>query len=506
MEATRSVTLPMAALGILKRTFHDGDAVLLTISANSENASDLSYLLHKHPDRFQTFDVSFGQAHVFYRQVTDRCVTACLLLEVDPVGMARKNRARSNQLISYVNDRPFVTSSFMSTAIASVFGSAMAGRCKDRPTAATTPMELTVRLESLPVKGGEDFLRRLFEPLGYDVDAASHPLDERFPDWGESQYFSVQLQSRKRLSEVLNHLYVLIPVFDNQKHYFVAQDEMDKLLSKGAGWLETHPCKEAITRRYLRHQRGMIRQALECLTIKADGIDDDSPDRSDEAEIAVEPNLADSATAEKSLNEQRHETVVGELIASGARRVADLGCGEGKLLRRLMKQKQFTQIVGMDVSVRALEMASKRLRMDSLPPMQADRIELLHGSLMYRDARLSRLDAACLVEVIEHLDPPRLAAMQRVVFQHARPKVVLITTPNVEYNVVWESLPAGQFRHGDHRFEWTRDEFQRWSTDVASQHGYEVRFEGIGPQSDDVGTPTQMAIFKVVSASDEPCP
>lgn len=461
--------------------------VLLTISTDDAAAGDLSYLLHKHPDRLQTFRMSFGDAHVFYPQVSIDCVTACLLLDVDPVGMAKKNRNLASQLAGYVNDRPFVTSSFMSTAIASVFGSAMAGRCKDRPSATTKPMNLTIGLESLPVRGGETLLRGLFEPLGYEVESAAQPLDDRFPAWGPSPYLSVWLKTRARLSEVLNHLYVLIPVFDNQKHYFVGRDEIEKLLSKGEGWLPSHPQKEAIARRYLRHQRGMIRLALDQLREDVVEADDEQSEASPDSPLQ-QPIVA-------SLNEQRHEAVVEELRASGAESVMDLGCGEGKLLRRLTKQSQFSRIVGMDVSVHSLEIASKRLRLDSLPSLQSDRIELIHGSLMYRDSRLAGFDAAALVEVIEHLDPPRLAAMQKVVFEHARPKVVVLTTPNVEYNVIWELLPAGKLRHHDHRFEWTRQEFQSWASKLADDHGFQVTFKGIGPEEPGVGTPTQMAVF-----------
>jgi len=129
------------------------------------------------------------------------------------------------------------------------------------------------------------------------------------------------------------------------------------------------------------------------------------------------------------------------------------------LLRELLKDKRFDEILGMDVSVRALEIAAKRLKIDDLPSFQADRIKLIHGSLMYRDKRLAEFDAAAVVEVIEHLDPPRLSAFERVLFQHAKPRTVVLTTPNAEYNIMWETLPAGNFRHPDHRFEWTRQEF-----------------------------------------------
>ena len=149
-------------------------------------------------------------------------------------------------------------------------------------------------------------------------------------------------------------------------------------------------------------------------------------------------------------------------------------------MHELLADKQFTNIVGMDISIRSLELAHRRLKLDRLPSMQRDRIRLIHGALTYRDERLAGFDAAAVVEVIEHLDPARLSAFERVVFQHARPRTVVLTTPNREYNVVWETLPAGAMRHGDHRFEWTRAEFQEWANRVAEQFNYFVRFLPVG--------------------------
>ena len=463
--------------------------MLLTISTTHQPATDLGYLLHKHPDRFQSFELSFGQAHVFYPEVSEDRTMAALLLDVDPVGMVRgKSRDQGFLLGHYVNDRPYVASSFMSVAISQVLGSALAGRCKDRPELVETPIPLVARLEVLPVHAGEGFLHRIFEPLGYTVEAIRHPLDERFPEWGESPYYSVTINGLQTLSELLTHLYVLIPVFDNGKHYYVGEDEIEKLLSKGQSWLAEHPEKEQIARRYLRHRSSLYREALARLV-------DEEPLESEEAEEAI-IRQEDSLEARLSLNEQRHGAVLAALRASGARSVLDLGCGEGKLLRELLADRQFERIVGMDVSVRTLEAAQRRLRLDRLPERQAERIKLIHGSLIYRDKRLEGFDAAAVVEVIEHLDPPRLSALQRVLFEFARPKTVVLTTPNQEYNVLWETLPAGQFRHSDHRFEWNRQQFQNWAQRVAEQHGYCVRFLPVGPVDEAVGPPTQMGVFE----------
>ncbi len=237
--------------------------MLVTITTTHRPAHDLGYLLHKHPERFQSFDLSFGKAHVFYPEVgAERC-SACLLLDVDPVGMVRGKSAGFGLLLAqYVNDRPYAASSFLSVAIAQVFGSALQGRCKDRPELVQTAIPLSARIDVLPVRGGERFLRGVFEPLGYAVEAVRYPLDERFPEWGESPYFSVTVRKTTTLAELLTHLYVLIPVFDNAKHYWIGADEMEKLLAKGEGWLAGHPEKEEITRRYLKFQPSLFREAL----------------------------------------------------------------------------------------------------------------------------------------------------------------------------------------------------------------------------------------------------
>ena len=333
-----------------------------------------------------------------------------------------------------------------------------------------------------------DSCGRVFEPLGYEVEAVRHPLDERFPEWGESPYFSVTVRKTTTLADLLTHLYVLIPVFDNRKHYFVGEDEMEKLLAKGEGWLARHPEKEEIARRYLRFQPSLYRMALSRLVLEeepAEG-EDETPEK-EKAEASLEKPL--------SLNEQRLMTVMAALRSCGAKRVLDLGCGEGKLVRELLKDRQFEEILGMDVSVRTLEVAARHLKLERLPDNQANRVKLIHGSLMYRDKRLEGFDAASVVEVVEHLDPPRLSAFERVLFEFAKPRTVVLTTPNREYNVTWETLPAGQFRHADHRFEWTRQEFQGWANGIAARFGYAVRFLSVGPDHEALGPPTQMAIF-----------
>jgi 3' terminal RNA ribose 2'-O-methyltransferase Hen1 len=462
--------------------------MLLTISTTEQPATDLGFLLHKHPERVQEVDLSFGKAHVFYPEATPERCTAALVLEVDPVGLVRGRGDGEGTLDAYVNDRPYVASSFMSVAIARVFGTALSGRCEDRPELAERPLPFVVRLAVLPCRGGEGLLRRLFEPLGYEVRAEHHPLDTVFPMWGEGPYFTVELHAQKTLSDLLTHLYVLIPVLDDDKHYYVGQDELEKLLRHGEGWLPSHPEKDLIARRYLRHFKSLTRQALARL-VQDEGVDPDVTE-------AVHADEEADIERRVSLAEERVGTVLAVLKAEGARSVLDLGCGEGRFLRALLADAAFDKIVGVDVSHRALERASERLRLEDLPARRRERISLLHGALTYRDKRLAGFDAAVIIEVIEHLDPARLHAFERVVFEFARPTAVVITTPNVEYNVHFPGLPAGRFRHRDHRFEWTRAEFEAWSAEVAARHGYAVRFLPVGPNDPTTGAPTQMGVFR----------
>ncbi len=462
--------------------------MLLTITNQSPPATDLGFLLHKHPARLQSFELSFGEAHVFYTEATEARCTAALLLDVDPVGLVRSGSfTESGGLDRYVNDRPYVASSFLSVAIAQVLGSAMAGRSKDRPELAEQPLDLTARLAAIVCRGGEALLHELFDPLGYTVATTRHPLDERFPEWGEGVYFTVELSGRVRLADLLTHLYVLIPVLDMEKHYWVGEDEIEKLLRQGEGWLASHPARDTIVSRYLQHRGHLTRAALARLAEE----DAPDPDAVDERHVGEELALENPLR----LWEQRIGAIVSVLKASGAARVLDLGCGEGRLLQALLAERGFSEIVGMDVSMRSLEIASRRLKLDRLAPKQRERLRLMQGSLMYRDSRLAGYDAAVVAEVVEHLDPPRLAAFERVVFEQARPATVVLTTPNAEYNVRFEGLQPRQFRHKDHRFEWTRAEFSRWAEATAARFSYAVRFLPVGPEDPALGAPTQMGVF-----------
>jgi 3' terminal RNA ribose 2'-O-methyltransferase Hen1 len=465
--------------------------MLLTISTTHRPATDLGYLLHKHPERTQSFDLPFGKAQVFYTEATAEKCTAAMVLDIDPIALKRR-RAGGFELAQYVNDRPYVASSLMSVALARVYGSALKGQCDERPDLAMSSIPLRARISALPCRDGAQLIRSLFEPLGYTVEIESHILDDTFPEWGDSPYHTVSIEAQTRLGDLLTHLYVLIPVLDDDKHYYVSDEEIDKLLSRGEGWLNAHPERDLIVERYLKHQHYLKREALDRLRGEQSAVPGNRPN--------AEETVAEEEVAEQELKLHQHrlKAVLSVLEESGASRVLDLGCGPGRLLEALLKRPQFVEIVGMDISHRALERAAKHLQLDRLPPRQRQRLQLIQGSLTYRDSRLAGYDAAALSEVIEHLEPSRLAAFERVIFEFARPGTVVITTPNADYNVRWPSLPAGRFRHDDHRFEWTRAEFAGWAQPVADRFSYRVRFLPVGPADAEVGAPTQMAVFTAI--------
>ncbi|MEH1098632.1 3' terminal RNA ribose 2'-O-methyltransferase Hen1 [Micromonospora sp. CPCC 205561] len=484
--------------------------MLLTLTTTHRPATDLGHLLVKHPDRAHSFDVPVGTAHVFYPEAGEQRCTAALLLDVDPLRLAgARGRGRqqaaapeSFTLGRYVNDRPYAASSLLSSALSRVYRSALRGESRDRPELARTPIPLEVRVPVLRCRGGADVAVRLFAPLGWAVTATPIALDERHPEWGDSRYVDLALTGTLRVSDALNHLYVLLPVLDDAKHYWVAPDEVDKLLRAGEGWLAGHPERDMITRRYLAHRRALAGLALARLA-----------ERRPTDEPAADGSAADEATADgtptggaageggpatarrASLAARRREAVLAALVEAGASRVLDLGCGGGALLAALVGDRRFTEIVGTDVSAHALAMAARRLRLDRLPERQRDRIRLWQSALTYRDDRLRGYDAAVLMEVIEHVDPPRLPALEDAVLGHARPATVVVTTPNAEYNVRYEGLPAGRFRHADHRFEWSRAEFADWVGRVTATYGYSAAIGGVGDDDPEVGAPTQLVVL-----------
>lgn len=494
-------------------------SISLQASPHGPPPERLSFLLHKHPDRCQSFALPFGQAHVFYPEASPSRYTMSLLLDIDPLALSRRSwhGAPSQHLLPHVNDRPYVCSSFMSVALNRVLRTALAGRCKRYPKLPLTPLSgLEVTLYNLPVKSRSseenqhELLHRLFSPLGYTCqllssrDETQTLLDPRHPDWGHSSLLDLRLtHPHICLKDLLTHLYVLIPVLDDQKHYFIDQDEVDKLARHGQEWLANHPDSAWITARYLKRQRKLVRRALSLLDEHV--IEQDEQDEQDETPEPPTPEVTSPETPpRKPLHERRLHHVLELLLSLPEHHtVLDMGCGEGKMLALLSGEKSVEKIIGVDVSTLTLERAKKRLKFSDLPPRVRERLTLEQGSLLYSSHTLreARVDVALLVEVIEHIEPEHLELAMHNMLGYCQPRHLIVTTPNVEYNALFETLPADRMRHHDHRFEWDRHTFQQWATTHSARYGYTVRFEDVGDLHDTLGAQTQLAIFSFTDPS-----
>ncbi len=476
--------------------------MILTITYRGENTQDLGYLLHKNPYRPQSFDLPAGKAHVFYPEITDEKTTCAMIMELDPLLLSRgKPGTGESGLFDYVNDRPYAASSFMCRAMSRCFGTAMSGKCDRRQELADSELDLEADICSLPVRGDKDLVQRLFLPLGYEVSFETFPVDEDFPEWGESPYVRLRLRARKRLSQILNQIYVLIPVFDLQIHHFVSEPDVDNVLKHGGGWLEDHPERKTILRRYFRMAGSLAALALEKLSAGEDQRQGaaGTPEREDghkdpSGMRAVKEKQGHEDGGKIPLDRLRLEAVAEEVLSSGARSVIDIGCGEGKLLAMLAKESRIEKLTGTDVSVSALDKAKKRTDHEITAERQKEKLTLFQGSVLYQDVRFSGYDAACLVEVVEHIDPEKLPVLEEVLFGKAAPGTVIVTTPDRSFNERY-GMGADQLRHKDHRFEWSGEEFRDWCERTGRRYGYSVRYRGIGGEDGTEGCPTQMGVF-----------
>ncbi len=288
--------------------------MLITLTCNAPNAHEIGYLLGKNPTSVYERAFSAGTVWVFYPEVTDERVTVALLTDIDPVGLVRGPSALT-QLDQYVNDRPYVASSLVSVALNTAFSSALAGKSRERPERLDERMRWEVALPAVACDAGEELMTRLFAPLGYTLTTTRMPLDPRFPAWGQSHIYALRLEGEQTVRALLSHLYVLLPVLDNSKHYFVGADETDKLLAHGAGWLQAHPERELIARRYLRYKQTLVQSALTRLLES-----DETRAPSEIADVGTleAPESLDAEEIDMGLHEQRLNAVLAAVREIGA--------------------------------------------------------------------------------------------------------------------------------------------------------------------------------------------
>ncbi|MCB9396207.1 MAG: 3' terminal RNA ribose 2'-O-methyltransferase Hen1 [Acidobacteria bacterium] len=456
--------------------------MLLQIAVQGVEANQIGYLLHKNPANLHHRRLSFGEGWVFFDTNEKNRVSFNLYVEVDPIRLSRQlDQSPSFDLKPYVNDRPYVANSYLSVALNVFFRSAIAELDSDSKPHAKTEHTVTVHLPVVSMRGDASIFQRVFEPLGYGIQLQKLPFADPYLDPDRSPLYALTLSVQAPIGLVLRHLYVLIPVLDKDKHYFVGSDEIEKLLRAGQGWLENHPAKELITQRYLLFS-GLSKQALSRIEKKEEAL----PDQ-DDSEPFVEKKI--------HLNELRIQRVVEMLLAQKASQVLDMGCGSGTLLQHLLSERSITKLTGVDASINVLQIAERKLKLDRLSTRMRQKIQLIQSGLTYRDARLLGHDAIALIEVIEHLDSWRLKDLTQVIFDYLKPRLLIVTTPNREYNALFENMPADSLRHSDHRFEWTRSEFTEWCQEQCKEWEYQVEFSGIGPEHEQYGCPTQMGVF-----------
>ncbi len=446
----------------------------LQITTTHRPATDLGYLLHKHPGKVNVADLSSGRTSMCFPRADAEACTFALSVEVDPVALVRDRVGTTD---AYVNDRPYAASSLLAHAIGRALGTARAGTCKARPDLVGVAMPFEVVVEGV---GAGD--RRLdpataFGCLGYSVTFEPYEVDARGLGTLRARSGRLTLAGTVSLADMLDHLCVLLPVLDGDIHAYVDEGAVDSMLARSGRWLAAHPCRERIVRTFTKRLPALGERAMAGLRT-----------------ASGEPPVTDGPGAPRRLDDDRRDFVVSAVAASGARSLLDLGCGEGKLLLRLADMPAVRRVLGVDPSVRDVGRLRERLDRREVKVPHGIEVEVRFGTLALRDTRLAGFDAAVLSEVVEHVEPGRLEALERHLFGDAAPRTVVVTTPNHEFNVVW-GLPAGVLRHDDHRFEWDRAGFLAWVGKVEASYGYSATIHGIGDALPDLGHPTQAAVL-----------
>ncbi|MCK1992095.1 3' terminal RNA ribose 2'-O-methyltransferase Hen1 [Peribacillus muralis] len=442
----------------------------LTINASGNNVKAISYLLSKNPNNLYERKHKGHVVRLFYSTFTETEMEATIFVTPDPIELV-KNTANSYDITHYINDREFAVSSIFCSLIRSALGTALNGQPKEEH-AEWVNHPFSFQFDFGPVVStlSDNQLRELFEPIGYEVSITRPDIQYSFDMKDRSSTRTVSLKGLKTLQEGLRHLFVLIPVIDNYKHYYIDEKEIDKLERYGEGWLDDHPMRDFIYRQSLRFK--------EVYSI----VENKKPEmKKDDKESKVR------------LNDLRYEKIFDTVSQMHPSSVVDFGSGEGKLSVRLGFIEGVKEILAVEPSQSATLKALGRF--DKVKDKEKFVIpKPLWGSLFYYDEELKNKDVIILCEVIEHIDEHRLPKVMDTILQDYQPRALILTTPNREYNEVYDMEDA--LRHNDHRFEWTRAEFQQWCTARNHDDSYDLRFEGIGEEHVTQGCPTQMCVFE----------
>ena len=441
----------------------------LTIQATGDNAKVMSHLLSKNPANLYERNQKGHLVRFFYSKFTDQEVEATIFVTPDPIELVQSN-SNSYDITHYINDREFAVSSIFCSLIRSALGTALNGQPKEQYMEwVDHPFSLQFEFGPVVSTLTDQQLAELFEPLGFALAITRQEIDYSIRMKDESSARYLTLRGTKTLHESLRQLFVLIPVLDNYKHYYIDEKEIEKLERYGEGWLENHPLRDFIYRKSLRFKE-LYSQV-------------ESQKPAGEPEVQVK---------KARLNELRYEKIAETVSQLKPESVVDFGSGEGKLSERLGLIAGVREILAVEPSQSAAVKAAARFH-KAQENEHFTMPKTLWGSLFYFDERLQGKDAIILCEVIEHIDEDRLPKAMDTILHAYRPGALIITTPNREYNDVYEM--EERFRHTDHRFEWTRAEFQQWCLERNNQEFYGLQFEGIGEEHDLQGHPTQMCIF-----------
>ncbi|AYV66644.1 MULTISPECIES: methyltransferase domain-containing protein [Niallia] len=445
----------------------------ISLKVYGEHARMVSHLIAKNPHNLYERKEKGGLVRIVFTKNEEHEVQILFFVTVDNMELT-KNQTNFSSITHYINDRESAVSSIFCSVLRKAVGTALNGKPKDEFKEWVNysfPLEITFGPLSTKLTNHE--LAELFEPLGYEltIENGKVLLPKSFAKKSSAKF--ITLKAKQTIQDCFRHLFVLIPVMDQYKHYYIDEKEVDKLKRYGEGWLSSHPKRNEI-----------IKESL----VFSDLIEKSRLIESKPSEEKQAP-----LTKKKSLNQWRYEKIIETVKKLPHNsRIVDMGAGEGKLTAQLGFISGIEELIAVDPSEREQLKAKKRIealvdKPDFLLPT------FKWGSLFYYDSELEKKDIFILCEVIEHIDENRLGKVFDTIFTKYKPYHVIVTTPNQDYNAVYDMNEAK--RHSDHRFEWTQQQFEEWTKYWESHANYKVQIDGIGEYIEGYGYPTQMAIF-----------